>query len=94
MFQDSPVMGLWKSLGLLTDVSGLSHCIPGRILFLCRFKFDVVMWLDMACKTVISGWKTLGLSGPFHIPVSFAIATRNFLMVQFPSACITEDDPS
>lgn len=34
MFQDSPVMGPWKSLGLLTDIFGLSHCIPGRILFL------------------------------------------------------------
>lgn len=73
MFQDSPVMGPWKSLGLLTDIFGLSHCIPGRILFL---KFDVVMWLDMACKTVSSGWKTLGPSGPSHIPVSFAIATE------------------
>lgn len=94
MFRDSPVMGSWKYLWILTDILGLSHCIPDKILFLCPFKFDVLMWLDMACKTVSSGWKTLGPSGPSHIPVSFAIATRNFLMVPLPSACITEDDPS
>ena len=45
--------------------------------FFVLFKFDMVMWFDMAHETVSSGKKTLGHSGQFHIPASLAIATNN-----------------